>query len=124
MKTRHNNILNILIKNSNLRGARFKINKNYSKNISLRPNLLIFNPNSNCNLLIDVAITSNSQNNLELGHKIKIEKYMQLINEHKLIYKKDLKIITAIFSSLGSYHPENYILYKELNIPFNPFRVL
>lgn len=116
IKSRHDNVLNILIKNANLKRAKFKIDKNCSKNNKLRPNL-IFNPNSLYDIFIDVAITSNSTNHLHLGHQMKIDKYINLINKHKLIYNKNLKIIHAIFSSLGSYHPENFNLYNELNIP-------
>lgn len=88
IKIRHDNVLNTLIKNAHLKDAKFKIDKNYSKNNKLRPDLLILNPKSNYDILIDVAITSNSLNHLQLGHQIKIDKYEKLINKHKLIYKK------------------------------------
>lgn len=52
IKMKHNNVFNILIKSSNLKSSKFKIDKNYSKNNKLRPDLLIFNPNSTFGILM------------------------------------------------------------------------
>lgn len=122
MKARHNKIINTLVKNARLDNAIFKIDKRYSKNNNLQPDLIILNKNQNYNILFDVAVTLHNIEHCELGHNLKIKKYKDLIELHKNTHNKELKMLPAIFTSLGSYHNKIYKVFQILNI--NPKPIL